>query len=275
MPRPQPIFLLGGGKRPRILSSKADREIVSALIASDAAGVERGAEHPRFRRLGEALAGLLYLGSDDGKAARLLEESVTTRWEGRGTWDHGFLGRYFLSVEFQLGLTYQRLGVEVVFKESLELAARTLKLALSLALEGSGDMARAVEVAREVEPQFLNRDVLRLVLADQYAQLGDFEAIVRLTDGIANKYNYGAMLCAYRGMAFRNLGLHGTALEAFREALRSEQRLPAIRFAALSERSRTYQDAGSAMLAAKDLRRILAERPSAPGIRERLDALGG
>jgi len=275
MPRSQPILLLGGVKRRRLLSSRADREIVAALIATDAAGVERGAEHPKFRRLAEALAGLLYLGSDDGKSVRLLEDALTTRWEGHGAWDHGFLRRHFLSVEFHLGLSYQRLGVEVVFKESLELAARTLRLALSLALEGNGDLARAVQVAREVEPQFLNRDVIRLVLADQYAQLGDFEAIVRLTDGITNKYNYGAMLCAYRGMAFREMGLHGTALEAFREALKSEQRLPTIRFAALSERSRTFQDSGSALLAAKDLRRILTERPSVPGIQERLDALDG
>ncbi len=275
MPRAQPGFLLGEVKRSRLFSSRAESEMVAALSALDAAAVERGTQHQSLRQLAEALAGLLYLGSDDSQAAHHLAGAVTKPWARGESWGQGFLGRHFASVDFQLGLIYERLGVEVLFRESLDLSARTLRLALSLALEGIGDLPRAVEVARGVEPEFLNRDVVRLVLADQLAQLGDFQAIVDLTDGVVNKYNYGAFLCAYRGMALRELDMHGAAFEAFREALKSEQRLPAIRFSVWSERSRTHQAAGNLIAARRDLKLILAENDSLPGIRQRLEALGG
>jgi len=284
MPRPQPRLLLGKVRRLRILASRVEKELVAGLLASDAAAVERVAGVARYERLAGTLAGLLYLGSDDLKAARFLGDAVAARslgdafaarWGRWGVWDHGFMRKHFSSAEYQLGLGFERLGVGVLCSETLDLSIRTLKLALSLALEGAGDLARAVEVARELEPEFWNRDVIRLVLADQYAELGSFEAILELTDGITNKYNYGALLCVYRGMAARQLGQYGTSLEALKEALKSEQRLPTIRFSALSERSRTHQAAGNPVAARRDLKRILAENASVPGIRERLEALGG
>lgn len=275
MPRPQPMLLLGGVIRPRLLSSKAERELVSALVASDAAAVEHAGRHPKLERVAEALAGLLYLGSDDRKAEQHLKGALETRWGRLGVRDDEFVTEHFSSVEYQLGLRYGALGVEVVLKESLDLTPRTLRLAHSLALEGVGDLARAVEVARQAELEFLNRDVVRMVLADQYLQQGDFAAVVELTEGVTNKYNYGALLCAYRGMALRMLSRPGDALEALREALRVEQRLPTIRFAALAERSRTFESTGNLAAARKELRRILAESPAVPGIKERLEALGG
>jgi tetratricopeptide (TPR) repeat protein len=273
MPRPQPRLLLGQVKRLRILSSKGERELAAALSASDAAGVEQAAGDDKLGQPAGALAGLLWLGSDDQKAVQLLRDAVAARWGPRGVWETEFMKVHFSSAEYQLGLSYGRLGVEVPLRESLDLSPRTLKLALSLALEGIGEVAEAIEVALGVEPTFLNRDVIRLVLADQYTQVGDFEAIVKLTEGITNKYNYGAFLCAYRGMAFRRLALYSPALEAFKEALKSEQRLPVIRYAALSDRSRAHAAMGSLVAARRDLKRILAENPSIPGIRERLEAL--
>lgn len=273
MPRPQPRLLLGGVIRPRLLSSKGERELVAALIASDAAAVERAVRDPKLQQVAGALAGLLYLGSDDRKAEQHLEKALEARWGRLGMWDRGFMAAHFSSAEYQLGLRYEALGVEVVLKESLDLTPRTLKLALSLALEAMGELPRAVEVARQVQPEFLNPDVVRMVLADQHAQQGDFDAIVALTEGVTNKYNYGALLCAYRGMALRMLSRPGNALEVLREALRVEQRLATIRFAALVERSRTFESTGNLAAARKELKRILAENPSVPGVQERLDAL--
>jgi hypothetical protein len=76
-------------------------------------------------------------------------------------------------------------------------------------------------------------------------------------------------------MALRLLDRPARALEALREALKAEQRLPAIRFAALSERSRTYESTGNLVAARRELKRILDENPLAPGIRSRWEALRG
>lgn len=273
MPRPLPRLLLGEVDRPRIFSSKEEKELVAALSASDPGAVERMTGHSNLRHIAGALAGLLYLGVDNAQAEHHLREALTVRWGRLGLLEHGFMAEHFSSAEYQLVLSYERLGIEVWLAESLDLTPRTLKLALSLALEGSGDLAQAVEVARDVESEFLNKDVVRLVLADQYAQLGDFEAIVELTDAVVNRYNYGALLCAYRGMALRMLARHGPALEALREALKTDQRLATIRYAALSERSRVFQASGNLAAARRELKRILDENPSIPAVRERWEAL--
>lgn len=273
MPRPLPKLLLGEVKRPRILAPKAEKELSAAVCAEDPEAVERTIGDPDLCPVAAALAGLLFLGVDNEKAEHHLGEALAVPWGRLGLAGHGFMSEHFPSAEYQLGLSYGSLGIEVVLAETLDLTPRTLKLALSLALEGSGELTRAVEVAREAEPDFLNRDVVRMVLADQYAQLGDFAAILELTEGVVNKYNYGAFLCAYRGMALRMLARHGPALEALREALRVEQRLPTIRYASLLERSRVFEATGNLAAARRELKRILDERPSIPAARERWEAL--
>lgn len=243
---------------------------MSALAASDAEAVLAAARHARLQQIAGALAGLMYLGTDDRKAEQHLRDALAAPWGRLGV---GFLDAHFATAEYQLGLRYESLGVPVTLKESLDLTPRTLRLALSLALESMGELPRAIEAAREAEPEFLNKDIVRMVLVDQHAQLGDPEAVVVLTEGVINRYNYGALLCVYRAMALRMLSRPGDALEALREALKTEQRLPTIKIAALSERSRTFESTGNLVAARRELKRILDENPSVPGIRTRWEAL--
>jgi tetratricopeptide (TPR) repeat protein len=99
--------------------------------------------------------------------------------------------------------------------------------------------------------------------------------VVSLTEGLANEDLATALLCAFRGSAFRQQGFHDAAHEALKEALRSRSRAAAIRHFALSERAANYLAQGKKGMARKDLERILAQDSSYEGVREQLADLEG
>jgi hypothetical protein len=72
----------------------------------------------------------------------------------------------------------------------------------------------------------------------------------------------------------REQGFNDAAHEAFKAALKSRSRAPAIRHLALSERARNYQAQGKNGMARKDLERVLAEDSDFEGLQERLSELG-
>ena len=61
-----------------------------------------------------------------------------------------------------------------------------------------------------------------------------------MTDGMKNEDDATALLCVFRGQAFREQGFHDAAHEALKEALRSKSRAASIRHLALAERAQNY-----------------------------------
>jgi hypothetical protein len=55
-----------------------------------------------------------------------------------------------------------------------------------------------------------------------------------------NEDDASALLCVFRGQAFRQQGFHDAAHEALKEALRSKSRAAPIRQMALAERAQNY-----------------------------------
>lgn len=88
-----------------------------------------------------------------------------------------------------------------------------------------------------------------------------------------NEDDASALLCVFRGQAFREQGFHDAAHEALKEALRSRSRAAPIRHHALAERAQNYLAQGKKAMARKDLERILAEDSNYEGGREQLAAL--
>jgi tetratricopeptide (TPR) repeat protein len=88
-----------------------------------------------------------------------------------------------------------------------------------------------------------------------------------------NADDASALLCVFRGKAFREQGFHDAAHEALKEALRSRARAAAIRHHGLAERAQNYLAQGKKAMARKDLERILAEDSSYEGVREQLAEL--
>jgi len=96
---------------------------------------------------------------------------------------------------------------------------------------------------------------------------------MEVTEGVSNQDDGTALLCVFRGIAFREQGFHEAAREALKEALRSKKRDPVVRHRALLERAKSYLSEGKRALARKDLERILAEDSDYDGLRELLDTL--
>lgn len=79
------------------------------------------------------------------------------------------------------------------------------------------------------------------------------------TETITNQDDITALLCVYRGGAFRALGHHTAAREVLKEALRIRKCLAAVRHAAFCERAATNLADGKRAQARKDAERVLAE----------------
>jgi tetratricopeptide (TPR) repeat protein len=110
-------------------------------------------------------------------------------------------------------------------------------------------------------------------LAELYAQTGRWDDVIELTEGIKNEDDAAALLCVFRGQAFRQQGFHDAAHAALKEALRSRSRAAPIRHLALAERAQNYLGQGKEGMARKDLERILAEDSTYEGVREQLSEL--
>jgi tetratricopeptide (TPR) repeat protein len=127
----------------------------------------------------------------------------------------------------------------------------------------------AIDVVEQLEPT----TYAAVSLAELYAQADRWDDVIELTEGIKNDDHAAALLCVFRGQAFRAQGFHDAAHEALKEALRSRSRAAPIRHLALAERAQNYLAQRKKAQARKDLERILAEDSDYEGVREQLATL--
>jgi tetratricopeptide (TPR) repeat protein len=132
------------------------------------------------------------------------------------------------------------------------------------------DDEAAIHVVEQVEP---TADAA-VSLAELYTKTGRYEDVIELTEGIANHDEATALLCIFRGIAFREQSYFDAAREVLKEALKTKQRDPFVRHRALLERARTYAAEGKKAQARKDLERIMAEDSDYDGLQEAMHDLG-
>ena len=142
-------------------------------------------------------------------------------------------------------------------------------LALAELKQDRGDIAGAIDVVEQLEPTTYSA----VSLAELYAQAERWDDVIELTEGMKNEDDASALLCVFRGQAFRQQGFHDAAHESLKEALRSRSRAAPIRHLALAERAQNYLAQGKKGMARKDLERILAEDSSYEGLRDQLAEL--
>jgi tetratricopeptide (TPR) repeat protein len=135
--------------------------------------------------------------------------------------------------------------------------------------QDAGKLDEAIEVVEQLDPS----TYAAVSLAELYAQTGRWDDVIELTEGVKNEDDAAALLCVFRGKAFREQGFHDAAHEALKEALRSRCRAAEIRHLALAERAQNYLAQGKKSQARKDLERILADDSGYEGVREQLAAL--
>lgn len=252
-PRPKPA-------KPGMLAPRGEKELYRAVQAQDVAAMERvSQEHPEFSLASSTLAAFLKVSSGDDERARDLLAGVFAT--GRDPATHPFMTKY---VSAQMALT-------VVPGVTAELGPDRNGVGLALAElhQDAGDLAAAIDVVEQLEPTTF----AALSLAELYSDAGRHPDVVEVTKRIANDDDATALLCVFRGVAFREQGYFEAAREAFKEALKSKKREPVIRHRALLERARTYEAEGKRGMARKDLERIMAEDSTYDGLADALASL--
>jgi tetratricopeptide (TPR) repeat protein len=246
-------------KKPGLFAPKGEKQLYKAIQDHDAQAIKQvGAEHPDFRLPSYSVAGLLLLTSEPGEAGRMLSEAFAT---GKDPAEDKFVS------------TYMYTGLELSIAEGITAELHVNRDAVGLALaelkQDEGDLDGAIEVVEQLEPTTYSA----VSLAELYAQSSRWEDVIDLTEGVKNGDDASALLCVFRGQAFREQAFHDAAHEALKEALRSRSRAAEIRHLALAERAQNYLAQGKKSQARKDFERILADDSGYEGVREQLAAL--
>ena len=246
-------------KKPGLFAPKGEKQLYKAIKAQDVQAIKRvGDEHADFRLPSYSLAGLMMLTSEPAEAERLLGEAFAT---GRDPAADKFVSTY-LFTRLELSIAQGVTAELPVNRDAVGLALAELK-------QDDGDLAGAIDVVEQLEPT----TYAAVSLAELYAQTGRWDDVIELTEGMKNEDDASALLCVFRGQAFREQGFHDAAHEALKEALRSRSRAAPIRHLALAERAQNYLAQGKKAMARKDLERILAEDSDYEGVREQLATL--
>jgi tetratricopeptide (TPR) repeat protein len=246
-------------KKPGMFAPKGEKQLYKAIQAQDAQAIKQaGAEHPDVRLPSYSLAGLMLLTTEPKEAKRLLGEAFAT---GNDPAEDKFVAAYLF--------TRLELSIAEGITAELPVSRDAVGLALAELKQDEGDVAGAIDVVEQLEPTTYSA----VSLAELYAQAERWDDVVELTEGMKNADDASALLCVFRGKAFREQGFHDAAHEALKEALRSRSRAAAIRHHALAERAQNYLAQGKKAMARKDLERILAEDSSYEGVREQLAEL--
>jgi tetratricopeptide (TPR) repeat protein len=246
-------------KKPGMLAPKGEKQLYKAIQAQDTEAIKQvGAENPDFRLPSYSLAGLMIMNDEPSEAERLLSEAFAT---GKDPAEDKFVSTYL----------YTRLELSIAEGVSAELPIDRDAVGLALAelRQNEGNLDGAIDVVEQLEPS----TYAAVSLAELYALTGRWDDVIQLTEGVKNEDDAAALLCVFRGQAFREQGFHEAAHEALKEALRSRSRASEIRHRALAERAQNFLAQGKKSQARKDLERILAEDSSYEGVREQLATL--
>jgi len=246
-------------KKPGLFAPKGEKELYKAVKAQDARAIKRAGErHADYRLASYSLAGLLILNDEPTEAERLLGHAFAT---GKDPAEERFVSTY-LFVRLKLSIAE---GVSA----ELPISRDAVGLALAELKQQAGNLDEAIDVVEQLEPTTYSA----VSLAELYSQTGRWDDVIGLTEGVKNEDDAAALLCVFRGRAFREQGFHEAAHETLKEALRSRSRAPEIRHLALAERAQNFLAQGKKSQARKDLERILAEDSGYEGVREQLATL--
>ena len=246
-------------KKPGLFAPKGEKQLYKAIRDQDVQRIKLvGDEDHEFRLASYSIAGLMLLTSDPETATRLLDEAFAT---GRDPAGDEFVSKYL----------FTRLELLIAEGVTAELPVNRDAVGLALAelKQDAGDVSGAIEVVEHLEPT----TYAAVSLAELYALANRWDDVVELTEGVKNEDDASALLCLFRGRAFREQGYHDAAHEVLKEALRARSRAAPIRHLALAERAQNYLAQGKRSQARKDLERILAEDSDYEGVREQLATL--
>lgn len=262
-PPPATVAEEVGRQRPGLFASKGEKALHRALLADDIQAMhDVTVQHPEYALAAETIAGLKLVSSGDQTTGKALMSKVFT--SGQDPAEQPFMKKYLPNMGFEVPIAP---GVGALLPVSRD----AIGLLLAELHQASGDSAAAIGVVEQLEPTAH----AAVSLAELYCEGHRYADVVELTEGISNEDDATALLCVFRGIAFREQGYQQAAREAFKEALKSKKRDQVIRHRALLERARTYLAEGKRAMARKDLERIMAEDSTYEGLSEMLAQVSG
>lgn len=249
--------------KPGLLAPKWEKELFDAVSKQKWADLARIAHaHQEAAPVAVTLDGLLHLEESDlPRTVELLRWA----WQYAGAVEnHEFVRKYISSSSITINVAD---GVSV----TLPISRDAVGLALAEVEQALGNPAAAISIVEHLDPSH----IAAVSLCELYSEVGRYNEIIDVTNGIANEDDATALLLTFRGEAFREQGMNAAAREALREALKSSKREDAIRHRALIERASTYIAEGKKSQARTDLEKILAEDSNYEGIRGLIASLSG
>jgi tetratricopeptide (TPR) repeat protein len=251
-----------GRSTPGLFAPKAEKVLYKAITKQDWPAVQEAiTDYPNYAPLASAFLGIVKVreGNQD-EALRLLTVAFASGQDPAG---HPFSQKYLTT----------HVSTEIAPGVSIELPLNRDAVALVLAElhQDRGEHANAIEIVEQLEPT----TYAAVSLAELYGQVGRYEDVIDITEGVVNDDDATALLCTFRGAAFREQGHFVAAREVLREALKSKKRETVVRHRALLERAKVYMAEGKRPQARKDVERILAEDSDYEGLQDLLAELDG
>jgi tetratricopeptide (TPR) repeat protein len=247
-------------RKPGWFAPKGVKALYKAVTAQDVAAIQQvRTEHPEMAVAAAALLGVLRAKQQDNAGAIEALEFVFDT--GKDPAADPFIATY-VSASMVLPIA-EGIGAELALDRS------AVGLLLAELYQEADELPKAIDVVEQLEPTTYTA----LSLAELYCDIDDWPEVVQVTEGVTNEDDATAMLCIYRGIAFREQGLYEAARQSFKEALRTKKRDPVVRHRALLERARTHEREGKRAMARKDLERIMAEDSHYEGLDQALAEL--
>ncbi|WP_454855276.1 DUF4236 domain-containing protein [Promicromonospora soli] len=246
--------------RPGLFAPKWEKELYKAIASGrlDRLG-EIAQAYPESMPVAVTLDALSAMGRGASDRALALCRAAWRTPDEEPIENHPFVRKYLAPSEFTINVAE---GVAA----TLPISRDAVGLALAELEQLSGNVDAAMGVVEQLDPSA----VAAVSLSELYIEVGRYDDVIDVTNGIANDDDPTALLNAYRGIAFREQGHHTAAREAFKEALKSKSRDAGIRHFAMVERAKTYIAEGKWAMARKDLERVLMENANYRGVRELL-----
>jgi tetratricopeptide (TPR) repeat protein len=154
----------------------------------------------------------------------------------------------------------------------IQVGSAAASVVLAECYRATGRLEEAIGLVQQLyehEPE----EHLLLILCSMYQQAGDWDEIVHVTAGVANRGDLSLLLRIVQAEAMEKQGFPDAALEAYRDALKSKSRNPELLKEARYGRASLYLRTGKRGMARRDLSRLYADDPEYKDVSQLLQTL--
>ncbi len=207
------------------------------------------------------LVGVLLCRAGDHKSALSYLERVTTSAQ---TLPDELMSKY--APDLYVGVEINRITLPI------HLGSAAAAMLLATCYQDAGRLKEAVGLAQKLFEHEETQGIV-LFLCALYQDAEEWDEIVHATAGVENDGDLGLTLRLWQAHAMEKQDLPDAALEAYRDALKSKKRDPALLKEALYNRANLYIALGKRAMAKRDLGRLYGEDPDYENVVDLLSSL--